>query len=421
MTENSTEYELRLKDIIVGAQMLLVAFGALVLVPLLTGLNANVALFTAGIGTLLFQIITKGSVPIFLASSFAFIAPIQFGISQWGLAPTLGGLACAGVVYILFSFVVKVRGIDFILKLLPPVVTGSVIAVIGLILAPLGVSMAMGIAGGQAIFDENFSIIVSMTSLITTVVVSMFAPGIIRLLPILSGILTGTFMAFLIDSIYGTNFINFAKVSAAPWFAIPDFTTPSFELAAILFFIPVTLAPAIEHFGDMLAISSVTGKNYLEKPGISRTLFGDGVATLAAACFGGPPNTTYSEVTGAVALTKSYNPAIMTWAAICAILLSFIGKVGAVLSSIPMPVMGGIMILLFGSIMVVGLNTLVQSKENLLETRNLIIVSIVIIFGIGGIDFNIGTFQLKGIGLAAIIGVVLNLILPKTNKISQMY
>ncbi len=421
MTTDSTEYVLKGKDIIVGAQMLLVAFGALVLVPLLTGLNPNVALFTAGIGTLIFQIITKGSVPIFLASSFAFIAPIQFGISQWGLPATLGGLVGAGVMYMIFSFVIKIRGIDFILKLLPPVVTGSVIAVIGLILAPLGVSMAMGIAGGNAIYDENFSLIISMTSLVTTIVIAMFGPGIIRLLPILSGILVGTIMAFLIDSMYGTNFINFSKVADAPWFAIPDFTAPTFELAAILFFIPVTLAPAIEHFGDMLAISSVTGKNYLSKPGISRTMFGDGVATMAAAFFGGPPNTTYSEVTGAVALTKSYNPAIMTWAAICAILLSFIGKVGAILNSIPMPVMGGIMILLFGSIMVVGLNTLVQSKENLLETRNLIIVSVVIIFGIGGLSFEIGSFQLKGIGLAAIVGVFLNFILPKNNKLNQMY
>ncbi len=411
--EISTDYNLKFRDIIIGAQMLLVAFGALVLVPLLTGLNTNVALFTAGIGTLFFQIITKGSVPIFLASSFAFIAPIQFGISQWGLAATLGGMISAGVVYMIFSFIIKVRGINFILKLLPPVVTGSVIAVIGLILAPLGVQMAMGIVGGKQVFVENYALIISMSALATTIIVSITGRGIIRLLPILTGILVGSIVAYFVDLFCDTNFINFDSVAAAPWFAIPSFTAPSFEFAAILFFIPVTLAPAIEHFGDMLAISSVTGKNFLAKPGISRTMLGDGVATIAAACFGGPPNTTYSEVTGAVALTKSYNPAIMTWAAICAILLSFVGKVGAILHAIPIPVMGGIMILLFGSIMVVGLNTLVQSKENLLETKNLIIVSVVIIVGIGGLDFNIGSFQLKGIGLAAITGIILNIILPK--------
>jgi len=414
-----TEYKLRIKDIIVGAQMLLVAFGALVLVPLLTGLNTNVALFTAGIGTLIFQIITKGSVPIFLASSFAFIAPIQYSAATWGLAPTMGGLIAVGFVYMLLSFIIRVRGVEFILKLLPPVVTGSVIAVIGLILAPLGVKMAMGIAGDAQVFDETYSLIISMVSLASVILVSILGRGMIRLLPILIGIIAGCATALCIDMLYGTNFINFAKVESAPWFAIPNFIAPTFELAPILFFIPVTLAPAIEHFGDILAISSVTGKNYLKKPGISRTMFGDGIATMLASCLGGPPNTTYSEVTGAVALTKSYNPAIMTWAAICAILLSFVGKVGATLSSIPLPVMGGIMILLFGSIMVVGLNSLVQSRENLLETRNLIIVSVVIIFGVGGLSFQIDSFQLKGIGLAAVVGVFLNLVLPKTNKTNK--
>ena len=415
----ATDYNLRARDIVVGAQMLLVAFGALVLVPLLTGLNTNVALFTAGIGTLVFQIITKGKVPIFLASSFAFIAPIQYSVAQWGLAPTMGGMIGVGFVYMLLSFVIRVRGIEFILKLLPPVVTGSVIAVIGLILAPLGVKMAMGIAGDVQIFDEKYSLIISMISLTATVLVSILGRGVVQLLPILIGIITGCVAASLVDVFYGTNFIDFTKVENAPWLAMPNFTAPTFELAPLLFFIPVTLAPAIEHFGDILAISSVTGKNYLKNPGIARTMFGDGVATIAASLLGGPPNTTYSEVTGAVALTKSYNPAIMTWTAICAILLSFVGKVGAILSSIPLPVMGGIMILLFGSIMVVGLNSLVQSRENLLETRNLIIVSVVIIFGVGGLSFQIENFQLKGIGLAAVVGVLLNLILPKTNKTNE--
>lgn len=414
---SATDYNFQAKDSPIGMQMLLVAFGALVLVPLLTGLNANVALFTAGVGTLLFQIITRGSVPIFLASSFAFIAPIQYGIAEWGLAATLGGLISAGVVYMLMSGVIRLRGLEFVLKLLPPIVTGSVITVIGLILAPLGVQMASGIAGGNQIFDEKLSLIISMSALGTTIIVSMFGKGIIKLLPILLGIIVGSIVAFIIDMTYGTTFLSFSKVVAAPWFALPDFTAPSFQLAPILFFIPVALAPAIEHFGDMLAISSVTGKNYLKSPGIARTLFGDGAATILAACFGGPPNTTYSEVTGAVALTKSFNPAIMTWAAISAILLSFIAKIGAILSSIPMPVMGGIMILLFGSIAVVGLNTLVQSRENLLETRNLVIVGVVIVLGMGGFSLSFGSFELKGIGLSAIVAIFLNIILPKKKSI----
>lgn len=399
-------YNFRLKDAIIGAQMLLVAFGALVLVPLLTGLNSNVALFTAGIGTLLFQIVTRGKVPIFLASSFAFIAPISYGVQTWGLTATLGGMIAVGLFYMVLSFIIKVRGIGFIINLLPPIVTGSVIAVIGLILAPTGMKMAMGIAGTEQVIPQNTALIVSMSSLVTTILVSLLGKGILRLLPILAGIVVGCIVAAFVG------ILDMSPVAEAKWFALPPFVFPTFELAPILYFIPVALAPAIEHFGDILAISSVTGRNFLEKPGISRTMFGDGIATSLACFFGGPPNTTYSEVTGAVALTRSFNPAIMTWAAITAILLSCVGKLGAVLHCVPMPVMGGIMILLFGSIMVVGLNTLVQSRENLMETRNLVIVAMVIIFGIGGISIDIGEFHLSGIGLSAIIGVFLNLILP---------
>ena len=399
-------YNFRLKDAIIGAQMLLVAFGALVLVPLLTGLNSNVALFTAGIGTLLFQIVTRGKVPIFLASSFAFIAPISYGVQTWGLTATLGGMIAVGLFYMVLSFIIKVRGIGFIINLLPPIVTGSVIAVIGLILAPTGMKMAMGIAGTEQVIPQNTALIVSMSSLVTTILVSLLGKGILRLLPILAGIIVGCIVAAFMG------ILDLSPVADAKWFALPPFVFPTFELAPILYFIPVALAPAIEHFGDILATSSVTGRNFLEKPGISRTMFGDGIATSLACFFGGPPNTTYSEVTGAVALTRSFNPAIMTWAAITAILLSCVGKLGAVLHCVPMPVMGGIMVLLFGSIMVVGLNTLVQSRENLMETRNLVIVAMVIIFGIGGISIDIGEFHLSGIGLSAIIGVFLNLILP---------
>lgn len=274
------------------------------------------------------------------------------------------------------SFVIKVRGIGFIINLLPPIVTGSVIAVIGLILAPTGMKMAMGIAGTEQVIPQSTALIVSMSSLTATVLVSILGKGILRLLPIIVGIVVGCIVSALLG------ILDLSPVANAKWFSFPDFTFPTFELAPILYFVPVALAPAIEHFGDVLAISSVTGKNFLEKPGISRTMFGDGIATSFACLLGGPPNTTYSEVTGAVALTKSVNPAIMTWAAIAAILLSCVGKLGAVLHCVPMPVMGGIMILLFGSILVVGLNTLVQSRENLMETRNLVIVAMVIILAL---------------------------------------
>lgn len=402
-----TTYNFRARDCIIGAQMLLVAFGSLVLVPLLTGLSSNVALFTAGIGTLLFQIITRGKVPIFLASSFAFIAPIIYGVQTWGVPATMGGLMAVGLLYVALSALIKLRGVGFIVRLLPPVVTGSVIIVIGLVLAPTGVGMALGKAGATQVVPESTAIIISMITLATVIAISLLGKGFLRLLPVLCGIIVGWILAAILG------YSDLSLVTTSPWLAMPDFIAPEFNLAAIIFFLPVALAPAIEHFGDVLAISSVTGKNYLEDPGIHKTLLGDGLATILACSFGGPPNTTYSEVTGAVALTRSFNPAIMTWAAITAIILSFVAKLGAVLSSIPIPVMGGVMILLFGTIMVVGLNTLVQSQENLMEPRNLAIVALVIVFGVGGFNIQLGSIAFSGIGLSAIVGITLNLILPR--------
>lgn len=412
MSMSDTSYSFRLRDCFLGAQMLFVAFGSLVLVPLLTGLDSNVALFTAGIGTLIFQICTKGKVPIFLASSFAFIAPIIYGMQTWGMAATMGGMVVAGLIYIILSFVIRFRGSELILRLLPPIVTGPVIIVIGLVLAPVAVNMALGkTADGSAVLiPENTALIVSMTALAATVLASLLSRGILRLVPILFGITAG----FACAVFFGIH--DFSKVTNAAWISMPDFVFPTFQWEAILFIIPVTLAPAIEHFGDIIAISSVTGKDYLRDPGIKNTILGDGLATMTAAFLGGPPNTTYSEVTGAVALTRSFNPAIMTWAAITAILLSFVNKLGAILSSIPTPVMGGIMILLFGAIMVVGLNTLVRAGQDLSEARNLAVVALIIIFGVGGMTFSMGSFRLGGIGLAAVTGVALNLILPRPHK-----
>ncbi len=407
--EADTTYSFRVKDCLLGAQMLFVAFGALVLVPLLTGMNSNVALFTAGVGTLIFQVCTRGKVPIFLASSFAFIAPIIYGVQTWGLPATLGGMVVAGAVYVVLSFLIRWRGMAIITRLLPPIVTGPVIIVIGLILAPTGVNMALGKTGDGAavLVPENTALIISMASLATTVLISLLGRGWLRLIPILCGITVGCLGSIFLG-VY-----DFAKVAAAPGFAVPDFVFPVFQWEPILFIIPITLAPAIEHFGDIIAISSVTGKDFLKDPGIKSTMLGDGLATMMASFLGGPPNTTYSEVTGAVALTRAFNPGVMTWAAICAIALSCVNKLGAFLSSIPVPVMGGIMILLFGAIMVVGLNTLVRAGEDLMEPRNLAVVALIIIFGVGGMTFNIGSFRLGGIGLAAVTGVLLNLLLPE--------
>ncbi|OBT00851.1 uracil permease [Vibrio tasmaniensis] len=398
-----------MKNALQGAQMLFVAFGALVLVPLLTGLDPNVALFGAGIGTLLFQLITRRSVPIFLASSFAFIAPIMFGIQTWGVGATMGGLMAAGVVYVLMGALIKVRGVAFIHKLLPPVVVGPVIMVIGLGLAPVAVNMALGKTGDGVVqlIDADAALWISSISLLVTIVISVFSKGFLKLLPIFGGIVAG----YITSLVYGV--VDFTPVAQAAWLALPNFTAPEFNINAIFFMVFVAIAPAVEHVGDMLAISNVTGKDYLKKPGLHRTITGDGVATIAASMLGAPPNTTYSEVTGAVMLTKAFNPVIMTWAAVTAIVLALVGKLGALLQTIPVPVMGGIMILLFGSIATVGLNTLIQSKVDLHKSRNLVIVGITLVFGIGGMAFGIGDFSLQGVSLCGIVAILLNLVLPE--------
>lgn len=405
----NTEYSFKLKDCLLGAQMLFVAFGALVLVPLLTGLNPNVAFFTAGVGTLLFQLVTKRSVPIFLASSFAFIAPIIYGVQTWGIPSTMCGLAASGFLYMGLSVLIKVQGPQILERVLPTIVTGPVVMVIGLMLAPVAVFNALGKTGDGAVqlIPEPTALIISMAALGTTILVSLCGKGMLRLIPILCGIVVG----YALSLFYGI--VDFSPIANAPWFAVPSFVTPEWNWEAILFIVPVAIAPAIEHVGDVLAIGAVTGKNYIKEPGIHRTMLGDGIATTFASMLGGPPNTTYSEVTGAVALTKSFNPGIMTWASIIAICLAFVGKLGAVLATIPVPVMGGILVLLFGTIVVVGMNSLVRAGQDLMEPRNLAIMAVILVFGVGGMAFSAGAFSLKGIGLAGIIGIILNLILPK--------
>ena len=404
------------KQTILGVQMLFVAFGALVLVPLLTGLAPSIALFTAGAGTLLFHFITGGKVPIFLASSFAFIAPIQFAMKQFGPGPTCGALFCAGLVYLIFSGMALVGGREMLNRYLPPIVTGPVIMVIGLKLAPVAVGMTRSFAsGGPA---DGKAMLLASCSLLTAVAAVMFGKKFLSLIPILCGIVVG----YLVSLAMGV--VDFTSVREAAWFQIPwtlamekgSFARPVFDVAAILYMLPVALAPAIEHVGDILAISSVTGKDYLKSPGLHRTLLGDGLATSLAGILGGPPNTTYSEVTGAVALTKAYDPVLMRVAAVAAILLAFVGKLGAVLLTIPGPVMGGIMLLLFGMIAAIGVNSLVKSRVDMSRSRNLVIASIILTTGIGDMTVSCGRFCLGGIGLAGLVGVLLNLVLPGTNE-----
>ncbi|ENA36035.1 uracil-xanthine permease [Pseudomonas sp. HPB0071] len=399
------------RQILSGAQMLFVAFGALVLMPLITGMDPNVALFTAGLGTLLFHLVTGRQVPVFLASSFAFIAPIIAAKAEFGLPSVLGGVVAAGFVYTFLGLAVKLKGIGFIDRLLPPVVIAPVIISIGLGMSPVAANMAMGKAGdGSAqLVPYATAMLVSMPALITTLIVAIYGRGIFKLVPILAGIIVGYTLAFLFGLVHTD------AIASAPWLAVPHFVAPEFHWGAILFMVPVALAPAIEHVGGVIAVGGVTGNNYLKKPGLHRTLLGDGIATSSAGLFGGPPNTTYAEVTGAVMLTKNYNPKIMLWAAGFAIALAFVGKFGAALQSIPVPVMGGILCLLFGSIAVVGLNTLIRHQVDLSEARNLVIVSVTLVFGIGGIVIGNGEVGLKGISLCGIVAIGLNLLLPGHN------
>lgn len=370
----------KIKETVIGVQYLFVAFGATVLVPLLVGLDPSIALFAAGIGTLVFHLITKGKVPVFLGSSFAFVAPIIKATELYGLPGTMSGIAAVGLVYGLMSLAVKLWGTGFIAKLFPPTVIGPVIILIGLSLASTGVSMA------------GSDWLLAGVSLTVAVLVSLLGKGMLKLLPILAGIVAGY---------------------AVAWISLPSFTRPSFSLPAIFFLVPVAIAPVIEHIGDVYAIGAVTGKDYVKDPGLHRTMLGDGIACMLSGLAGGPPVTTYSEVTGAITLTKVSNPYVLRVAAVTAIIFSVIGKVNAVLCTIPGAVMGGIMLLLFGSIASIGINNMITNRIDFSDTRNLIIVSLILTVGIGGAALSVGNFSMAGIGLAALLGVVLNLVLPR--------
>lgn len=387
--------QLNLKNTILGVQFLFVAFGATVLVPLLVGIDPSVALFTAGIGTLIFHLITKGKVPVFLGSSFAFIAPIIEATKLYGFPGTLSGIIAVGLVYGIVSALVKARGITFVERLFPPVVVGPVIIIIGLSLASAAVDMA------------KTDWLLAVITLLTAISVVIFGKGMMKLVPIFIAIIVGYLVAIILGK------VDYSAIHESGWLRVPHFTKPEFHWQAILYMIPVAIAPIIEHVGDMYAIGGVCNKNFIEKPGLHRTLLGDGIATAVAGFFGGVPNTTYSEVTGAITLTKITNPFVLRIAAVTALIFAFVGKISGFLKTIPQAVLGGIMLLLFGMIASIGIKSLVESKTDMGDTRNQVIVSVVLTVGIGGAIIKYGTFSLAGIGLAALVGILLNLILPK--------
>ncbi|MCI7707582.1 MAG: NCS2 family nucleobase:cation symporter [Parabacteroides sp.] len=380
---------------IVGVQFLFVAFGATVLVPLLVGLDPSTALFTAGIGTLIFHLVSKGKVPIFLGSSFAFIAPIIKATELYGLSGTLFGLTGVGLVYFAMSALVKWQGLSVINRIFPPVVIGPVIILIGITLAGTGVQMA----------EENW--VLALISLATAVIVSLKAQGLLKLIPIFCGIGVGYLAALFFYE------VDLSGVREAAWFKLPKFVHPTFSWEAFVFMLPVAIAPVIEHIGNIYVVNTVANKDFVKDPGLHRTLLGDGIACMIAGVLGGPPVTTYAEVTGAMSITKVTHPQVIRIAAVTAILFSLVGKISALLKSIPNAVLGGIMLLIFGTIATAGVTNMLQHKVDLTNTRNIIIFSLTLTIGIGGATFSWGELSLSGIGLAAIVGVVLNLILPK--------
>ncbi len=408
------------QKIILGIQHTLAMFGATVLVPTLTGLNVSITLLCAGLGTLLFHLVTKKKVPVFLGSSFAFIAGITavLGGSRVGdpdylerLSALKGALIVAGLVYVVFALLIRIFGYEKVNRLLPPIVTGPVIIVIGLRLSASAINSAF-YDNGQ--FSMR-SILVTVVVLATVIVVSIWAKGIFNLMPILFSIIVGYLVCLPLG------FCDFTAVQEAHWISLLDqsiysqlLCAPTFHLDAIMAVAPIALVTMIEHVGDITTNGAVVGQNFFEDPGVHRTLLGDGLATALAGLLGGPANTTYGENTGVLAVTKVYDPAIIRIAAGFAILLGIIGKFGGFITSLPAPVTGAISIVLYGMISAVGVRILINSRLNFGNSRNLLTAAIILVLGIGCDSIPITeTVTISGLALAAVVGILLGLILPE--------
>lgn len=393
-----------------GFQHVLAMFGATVLVPYLTGLSPVVALFTAGVGTLIFHACTKNIVPVFVGSSFAFIGAIALVLQNDGIGAVKAGIIGAGLIYVLMSFVIKTFGVSKVQSFFPPIVIGPVIMVIGLRLSPVAIGMT-GYANG--VWDLE-SLCIALSVIATMVFVSVRENSFFKLMPILIAVAVGYALSIALGK------VDFSPIEKAPWLgfgqeAWHDITTwPEFSWNGIMAIAPIALVVFIEHIGDITTNGAVVGRNFFKNPGIHRTMLGDGLATLFAGFMGGPANTTYGENTGVLAVTKVYDPMVLRIAAVYAILLSFVGKFGAVLQTIPTPVMGGVSIILFGMIAAVGVRTLISAKLDFAHSRNLIIAALIFVLGIGIKEVRLyESVSLSGLAIAAFVGVVLHKILPK--------
>jgi uracil permease len=404
--------------ITLSLQHLFAMFGSTILVPYLVGLSPAIALISSGLGTLAFLLITKMKVPAYLGSSFAFIGPIIAAKAAGGPAAAMMGTFLAGLIYGIVALVISKAGYRWVMKLLPPVVVGPVIIVIGLALAGTAVGMAMNNPITHQYSLLHFS--VALVTLLATIIFTIYGKGMLSLIPILGGIIVGYVYALVVG------IVDFTPVVKAHWFEMPEFIFPfvsykvKFTLNIVLLMVPVAVVTLSEHIGHQLVLSKVVGHDYIKDPGLHRSILGDGTATLISALIGGPPKTTYGENIGVLAITRIYSVYVIAGAAVFAILFGFIGKVSALISTIPTPVMGGVSILLFGIIASSGLRMLVDSKIDFGNNRNLVISSVILVIGIGGafIKFT-ETFQIQGMALAAIIGVLLNLILPGKPSVNE--
>ncbi|WP_223700297.1 uracil-xanthine permease family protein [Sutcliffiella deserti] len=404
------------KWFMLSIQHLFAMFGATILVPMLVGLSPAVALVSSGLGTLAYLLITKGQIPAYLGSSFAFIIPIVSATAIGGPGGAMVGSFLAGIVYGIVALLIKQLGHQWILKLLPPVVVGPVIIVIGLGLASVAVDMAMYENPGAAPADLIYSLkhlMVALTTLAITVGAAIFLKGIFGIIPILLGIVGGYTTA------YFAGLVDFTSVKAAAWIQAPDFLvpffsyTPSLNWSIIVIMVPIAVVTIAEHIGDQMVLSKIVGRNFVKKPGLHRSILGDGVATILASLIGGPPNTTYGENIGVIAITRVFSVFVVGGAAVLAIGFGFIGKITALIGTIPSAVMGGVSILLFGIIASSGLRMLIDNKVDLGNKRNLIISSVIAVVGVGGAFIQVNDdLQIAGMALAAILGIFLNLVLP---------
>ncbi|PYZ93220.1 uracil permease [Salipaludibacillus keqinensis] len=406
------------KWIVLSIQHLFAMFGATILVPLLTGLSPAVALVSSGLGTLAYIVVTKGKIPAYLGSSFAFIMPIIAAISIGGPEGAMIGSFFAGLVYGIVAIIIRATGVQWLIRLLPPIVVGPVIMVIGLGLAGVAIDMAMNDPATEAYSGLHFS--VAMFTLVLTIIASIFFRGFFGLVPILIGIVGGySFAAF-------QGLVDFSAVREANWIQAPEFLvpfvtySPSFSWEIIFIMVPIAFVTLSEHIGDQMVLSKVAERNFIKKPGLHRSLFGDGLATVISSFLGGPPNTTYGENIGVVALTRVFSVFVIGGAAVFAIFFGFIGKVSALITTIPTAVMGGVSILLFGIIASNGLRMLIDNQVDIGKKRNLIIASVILVVGIGGAIIEVtDTIEIAGMALATIIGIFLNLILPGRDRVKS--